>query len=67
MVCDLTIAADNAVFGQTGPRVGSFDAGYGSSHMARLVGQKKAREIWFLCRYYDANEALQMGVRTTLP
>jgi naphthoate synthase len=99
MICDLTIAADNAVFGQTGPRVGSFDAGYGSSHMARLVGQKKvwgvgcwgawsikyfrscravrlnltiyhhfapplpqAREIWFLCRLYSAQEALQMGV-----
>ncbi|CAM9410133.1 unnamed protein product [Choristocarpus tenellus] len=62
MVADLTIAADNAVFGQTGPRVGSFDAGYGSTHMARIVGQKKAREIWFLCKYYNANEALDMGL-----
>ena len=62
MVADITIAADNAVFGQTGPRVGSFDAGYGSSHMARLVGQKKAREIWFLCKFYDAAEALEMGL-----
>lgn len=60
MVCDLTVAADNALFGQTGPKVGSFDAGYGSSHMARIVGQKKAREIWFLCRLYDAREALDM-------
>lgn len=68
MVCDLTIAADNAVFGQTGPRVGSFDAGYGSSHMARIVGQKKAREIWFLCRFYSAQKALQMGlVNTVVP
>lgn len=62
MVCDLTIAADNARFGQTGPRVGSFDAGYGSSHLARMVGQKKAREIWFLCRQYDAQQALEMGM-----
>lgn len=62
MVCDLTIAADNAIFGQTGPKVGSFDAGYGSSHLARMVGQKKAREIWFLCRQYNAQEALQMGM-----
>lgn len=62
MLCDLTIAAENAVFGQTGPRVGSFDGGYGSTHMARLVGQKKAREIWFLCRLYDAHEAEQMGL-----
>ena len=62
MVCDLTIAADNARFGQTGPRVGSFDAGYGSSHLARMVGQKKAREIWFLCRQYDAQQALDMGM-----
>jgi len=62
MVCDLTIAADNAVFGQTGPKVGSFDAGYGSAHLARMVGQKKAREIWFLCRQYDAEQALQMGM-----
>jgi naphthoate synthase len=56
MVCDITIAADNAVFGQTGPKVGSFDAGYGSTHMARLVGQKKAREMWFLARMYDAKQ-----------
>lgn len=62
MVCDLTIAADNAIFQQTGPKVGSFDGGFGSSYMARLVGQKKAREIWFLCRQYDANEALEMGL-----
>ncbi|MBF0386447.1 MAG: 1,4-dihydroxy-2-naphthoyl-CoA synthase [Candidatus Omnitrophica bacterium] len=62
MLCDLTIAADNAVFGQTGPRVGSFDGGYGASYMARIVGQKKAREIWFLCRQYSAQEALEMGL-----
>lgn len=62
MVCDLTIAADNARFGQTGPRVGSFDGGYGASYMARIVGQKKAREIWFLCRQYDAQQALNMGL-----
>jgi len=62
MICDLTIAADNARFGQTGPRVGSFDGGYGASYMARIVGQKKAREIWFLCRQYDAQEALAMGL-----
>jgi naphthoate synthase len=62
LVCDLTIAADNARFGQTGPRVGSFDAGFGSSYMARIVGQKKAREIWFLCRQYDAAQALDMGL-----
>ncbi len=68
MVCDLTIAADNAVFGQTGPKVGSFDAGYGSSHLARIVGQKKAREIWFLCRQYNAAQALEMGlVNTVVP
>jgi naphthoate synthase len=68
MLCDLTIAADNAVFGQTGPKVGSFDAGYGSTHMARIVGQKKAREIWFLCRQYSAKEALDMGlVNTVVP
>jgi naphthoate synthase len=68
MVCDLTIAADNAIFGQTGPKVGSFDGGYGSSHMARIVGQKKAREIWFLCRQYTADEALEMGlVNTVVP
>jgi naphthoate synthase len=62
MVCDLTIAADNARFGQTGPRVGSFDGGFGASYMARIVGQKKAREIWFLCRQYDAHQALAMGL-----
>ena len=62
VVCDLTIAADNARFGQTGPRVGSFDGGYGSGLLARMVGQKKAREIWFLCDQYDAAEALQMGL-----
>ena len=62
IVCDLTIAADNAVFGQTGPRVGSFDGGYGSGLLARHVGQKKAREIWFLCRQYGATEALDMGL-----
>ncbi|HNY87163.1 MAG TPA: 1,4-dihydroxy-2-naphthoyl-CoA synthase [Candidatus Hydrogenedentes bacterium] len=68
MVCDLTIAADNAVFGQTGPKVGSFDAGYGSAHLARMVGQKKAREIWFLCRQYTAAQALEMGmVNTVVP
>jgi len=62
VVCDLTIAADNAVFGQTGPRVGSFDGGFGSSYLARSVGQKKAREIWYLCRQYSAQEAEQMGL-----
>lgn len=62
VVCDLTIAADNARFGQTGPRVGSFDAGFGASYLARIVGQKKAREIWFLCRQYDAQQALEMGL-----
>ena len=62
LMCDLTIAADNARFGQTGPRVGSFDGGYGASYMARIVGQKKAREIWFLCRQYDARQALEMGL-----
>ena len=62
VVCDLTIASDNAVFGQTGPRVGSFDAGFGSSYLARIVGQKKAREIWFMCRQYSAQEALDMGL-----
>ena len=62
LICDLTIAADNARFGQTGPRVGSFDGGYGASYMARIVGQKKAREIWFLCRQYDAKQALEMGL-----
>ena len=68
VVCDLTIAADNAVFGQTGPKVGSFDAGYGSGYLARIIGHKKAREIWFLCRQYDAQEALDMGlVNTVVP
>ncbi len=62
MLCELTIAADNACFGQTGPRVGSFDGGWGASYMARIVGQKKAREIWFLCRQYSAQEALDMGL-----
>ena len=62
VVCDLTVAADNARFGQTGPRVGSFDGGYGSGLLARSVGQKKAREIWFLCQQYDAHEALRMGL-----
>jgi naphthoate synthase len=61
-VCDLTIAAENAVFGQTGPKVGSFDAGYGSTYLARIVGHKKAREIWYLCRQYDARQALEMGL-----
>jgi len=68
LVCDLSIAADNAIFGQTGPAVGSFDGGYGSSYLARIVGQKKAREIWFLCRQYDAAKALDMGlVNTVVP
>ncbi len=68
MLCDLTIAADNAIFGQTGPKVGSFDGGYGSSYMARIVGQKRAREIWFLCRQYNAKQALAMGlVNTVVP
>ncbi|MGK2957454.1 MAG: 1,4-dihydroxy-2-naphthoyl-CoA synthase [Acidimicrobiales bacterium] len=68
VVCDLTIAADNARFGQTGPKVGSFDGGYGSGLLAQHVGQKKAREIWFLCRQYDAQEALDMGlVNTVVP
>ena len=62
VVCDLTIAADNAVFGQTGPKVGSFDGGLGSSYLARIVGQKKAREIWYLCRQYNAADALEMGL-----
>ncbi len=62
MMCDLTIAAENAKFGQTGPRVGSFDAGYGSSYMARIIGQKRAREVWFLCRIYDAQKALDWGL-----
>lgn len=62
VVCDISIASENAIFGQTGPRVGSFDAGFGSSYLARIVGQKKAREIWFLCRQYNAQEALDMGL-----
>jgi naphthoate synthase len=62
LVCDLTIASENAKFGQTGPKVGSFDAGFGSSYLARIVGQKKAREIWFLCRQYTAKEAEEMGM-----
>ena len=62
VVCDLSIASENAIFGQTGPRVGSFDAGLGSGYLARIVGQKKAREIWFLCRQYSAREALEMGL-----
>jgi naphthoate synthase len=62
VVCDLTIAADNAIFGQTGPKVGSFDGGLGASFLARIVGQKKAREIWYLCRQYNAEEALSMGL-----
>ncbi len=68
VVCDLSIAADNARFGQTGPKVGSFDGGLGSSYLARIVGQKKAREIWYLCRQYDAQQALEMGlVNTVVP
>ena len=68
IVCDLTIAADNAVFGQTGPKVGSFDGGYGAGYLARMVGHKKAREIWYLCRQYNAQEALDMGlVNTVVP
>ena len=68
VVCDLTIAADNARFGQTGPKVGSFDGGLGASYLARIVGQKKAREIWYLCRQYDAQQALDMGlVNTVVP
>jgi len=62
LICDLTIAADNAIFGQTGPKVGSFDGGYGASYMARVIGQKRAREIWFLCRQYSAKEAFGMGL-----
>jgi len=62
VICDLTIAADNAIFGQTGPKVGSFDGGFGASYLARLVGQKKAREIWYLCRQYNAQEAFEMGL-----
>ena len=62
VICDMTIAADNAIFGQTGPKVGSFDGGFGSSYLARMVGQKRAREIWYLCRQYSADEAFQMGM-----
>ncbi|MFL0731319.1 MAG: enoyl-CoA hydratase-related protein, partial [Prochlorococcus sp.] len=62
LLCDLSLAADNAVFGQTGPKVGSFDGGFGAGYLARVVGQRKAREIWFLCRQYGAQEALQMGL-----
>lgn len=62
VVCDLTIAADNAIFGQTGPKVGSFDGGLGASYLARIIGQKKAREIWYLCRQYNAKQALEMGL-----
>jgi len=62
LVCDLTVAAENAVFGQTGPKVGSFDGGYGATYMARIVGHKKAREIWYLCEQYSAREALDMGL-----
>jgi len=68
IICDLTIAADNAIFGQTGPKVGSFDGGYGAGYLARIVGHKKAREIWYLCRQYNAQEALEMGlVNTVVP
>jgi len=67
LMCDLTIAADNAIFGQTGPAVGSFDGGYGASYLSRVVGQKRAREIWFLCRQYTAEQAKQMGNKSALP
>ncbi|CCO64275.1 1,4-Dihydroxy-2-naphthoyl-CoA synthase [Listeria monocytogenes serotype 4b str. LL195] len=68
LVCDLTIAADNAKFGQTGPNVGSFDAGYGSGYLARVIGHKKAKEVWFMCRQYTADEALEMGwINTVVP
>ncbi|MEO1791415.1 MAG: 1,4-dihydroxy-2-naphthoyl-CoA synthase [Cyanobacteria bacterium J06629_19] len=68
LICDLSIAAENAIFGQTGPKVGSFDGGFGASYLARVVGQKKAREIWFLCRQYSAQQALDMGlVNTVVP
>ena len=68
VICDLTIAADNARFGQTGPKVGSFDGGFGATVLSRLVGPKKAKEIWFLCRQYDAQQALEMGlVNTVVP
>ena len=68
IVCDLSIAADNAICGQVGPKMGSFDGGFGSSYLARIVGQKKAREIWYLCRQYNAQQALDMGlVNTVVP
>jgi naphthoate synthase len=68
VICDMTIAADNAVFGQTGPKVGSFDGGFGASYLAAIVGQKKAREIWYMCRQYNAQQALDMGlVNTVVP
>ncbi|WP_239254246.1 1,4-dihydroxy-2-naphthoyl-CoA synthase [Listeria ilorinensis] len=68
LVCDITIAADNAKFGQTGPNVGSFDAGYGSGYLARVIGHKKAKEVWFMCRQYTAEEALDMGwINTVVP
>lgn len=68
VICDLTIAADNAIFGQTGPKVGSFDGGFGASYLASIIGQKKAREIWYLCRQYNAQQALEMGlVNTVVP
>lgn len=66
LICDLSIAADNAIFGQAGPKVGSFDGGFGTSYLARIVGQKKAREIWFLCKQYNAQEALSMGLINTV-
>src|SRR5699024_4933523 len=66
VVCDLTIASDNARFGQTGPKVGSFDAGYGAGYLARMVGHKRAREIWYLCRQYTAQEAFDMGMVNTV-
>ena len=62
MLCDLTIASDNAMFGQTGPKVGSFDGGWGASYMARIIGQKRAREIWFLCKFYNSEKALSWGL-----
>jgi naphthoate synthase len=68
LICDLTVAADNAIFGQTGPKVGSFDGGYGATYMARVIGHKRAREIWYLCRQYNAHQALDMGlVNTVVP
>ena len=67
-MCDLSIASENAIFGQTGPKVGSFDGGYGATLLARIVGHKKARELWYLCRQYDAQQALDMGlVNTVVP